>query len=479
MKADKIVDVQWLQGRYSSGTHTDSASLQKNLLTTPELYKTMAYAYGDKYFLGNITTGAGNIASKTEALGNVEYAWALMGDLTRPIPISANQGTVVDSGAGFVPFTVLLPEDYFFEGCVVKFQDSNIQARVTGIPVAVGTDFLYTFVIVASDPSVFVPASDLRAGKLITHFYTAYEEGSTGGGAFSAYPMMLKNQLTILRQSRSITGSASTDVMQLICTKASGAKTMLWTPYAQYMDNLEWERQLEYYRMYGQYNRLPNGESANKGANGRPVHIGNGLVNQIARANKMLVSPGGPTLDQMYDFMLQLQLASPDAENTQFVMSTGALGMKNFNNTVLAGAKAYQQIDTTFTTKHGMGLKFNNQNYRTLQGILGTTLTVVHNPIQDDRTKHTAIDPISGLPKESGSMYIFQNGKFGGESNISLVHKKDRAYKAWTVAGSTSPDGTMANGMRASDVDGYSTHVIAEQGIKVVNPLACGAIIYN
>jgi len=410
----------------------------------------------------------------------VEYTWPLMGDLTKPIPISLNStSNPVDSGAGFVPFTVLLPEDYFFEGCILKFQDSDVQARVKGIPVAYGTDFLYTLEIVASDPTVYVPAEDLKPGKLLTHLYTAFEEGSTGGGSFTAYPMMLKNQLTILRQSRSITGSADTDVMQLVLTKESGAKSMMWTPYAQYCDNLEWERQLEYYRMYGKYNRLPNGESANRGANGRPVHIGNGLVNQIARANKMLVGPGGPTLDQLYDFMLQLQLASPDAENSQFIMSTGALGMKNFNNTVLAGANKYQQIDTTFTTKHGLGLKFNNQNYRTLQGVLGTTLTVVHNPIQDDRTKHTAIDPISGLPKESGSMYFMQNGKFGGQNNISMVAKKDRAFLSWTVAGSSGPNGQMANGMRASNVDGYSTHVLAEQGIKVTNPLACGAILYK
>ena len=478
----QINHLQWHKGKLGQGNFTDSNNLANALMTEPELYRTLAYAFGDKYYLQYLTAGSGRVAEKYKPLGNNEFMWPMMGDLIKPIAIT---GAPVGTGVGGTSFTVPMAEKYYFEGCVVHFGNEHIQARMEGEAVHVGTDWVHTFRLVTDDITLFVPADQLRVGNLVAFLYTAFEEGSKGGGSFEAYPHWFKNQMTTMRMSYGMTGEAATDVMILEMGAQGGEKSYLWMYASDYQKMLIWQQQVEYYRWYGSYNKTANGDVNLPGANGRPVNVGDGVLNQIADTNKWNYS--SLTTNLMLDFLTDLLVASKDAENKKLMLFTGVQGIRNFQNAINAEYGNQVTIqDTTFVSKNGMNLSFNNQNWKTYHGILNTEITVVHNPMYDDRTKHPRLDPNTNLPAESSRLTFLDFSDYGGEANISLVTKgtegNNRAMRMWYTAGAEDPfngggDSGASKVMRSSSLDGFECHYLSQQGIKVTNPLSCGELI--
>jgi hypothetical protein len=187
----------------------------------------------------------------------------------------------------------------------------------------------------------------------------------------------------------------------------------------------------------------------------------------------------------MLDFLTDLLVASKEAENKKLMLFTGVQGIRNFQNAVNAEYGNQVTIqDTTFVSKNGMDMTFSNQNWKTYKGILNTEITVVHNPLFDDRTKHTRLDPNTNLPLESARMTFLDFSDYGGEANISLVTKgtegNNRAMRMWYTAGAESPmgdDSGASKVMRSSSLDGFECHYLSQQGIKVTNPLSCGELV--
>lgn len=476
----RINHLQWHKGKLNQGNFTDSNNLANALMTEPELYRTLAYAFGDKYYLQYLTAGSGRVAEKFKALGNNEYMWPMMGDLVKPIAIT---GAAVGNGLGGQTFTVPMAEKYFFEGCVVHFGDEHIQARMEGDSVQVGNDWIHTFRLVTDDPTLFVPAEQLTVGTLVAHLYTAYEEGSRGGGSFEAYPHWFKNQMTTMRMSYGMTGEAATDIMILEMGAEGGEKSYLWMYASDYQKMLQWQQMVEYYRWYGTYNKTANGDINLPGANGRPVTVGDGVLNQIADTNRWNYNV--LTADLMLDFLTDLLVASKEAENKKLVLFTGVQGIRNFQNAILREYNSYDIVDTTFVSKNGMEMTFNNQSWKTYKGILNTEITVAHLPLFDDRTKHTRLDPNTNLPLESSRMVFMDFSDYAGEPNVSLVTKgsegNNRAMRMWYTAGAEDPYGSSDSGakkvMRSSSLDGFECHYLSQQGIKVTNPLSCGELV--
>jgi hypothetical protein len=473
----KINSLQWKQAKLSDGTFTDSNNLATALMTQPEIYNTLAYAFGDKYYLQYLTAGSGRVAEKYKALGNVEFMHPLMGDLMKPIAISAaGAGTGLGGGV----FTLELAEKYFFEGCVVKFIDGT-QARVQNEGTQSGTGFLYSFAIITANPADFVAATALAVGEPVVFLHTAYEEGSRGGGSFEAYPMWFQNQMTTMRQSWGMTGDAATDVMVLEMGAEGGKKSNLWMYASDYQKMMYWQRQTEYFRWYGRYNKSADGEISVQGNNGRPVRTGAGVLEQIADSNQRNYTT--LNADILLDFLTDLQLASKEAENKKLVMFTGAGGMRQFQTAINNEYANFTIVDTNFVHKSGGDMTFDNQSWTTYKGILGTELTVVHLPLFDDKSQHTELHPNTGLPLESYRMTFLDFSDYGGEANISMVTKgadgKNRAMEMWYTAGSTDPMGGgsgVKKVMRSSSFDGFECHYLSQQGIKVTNPLSCGEL---
>jgi hypothetical protein len=476
-----ISKLEWQKMRFDSSTMVDSNSLAQALMTKPEISNIVAYAMGDKYYLQYLTQGSGRVSNKYTKVGNVEYKWWLQGDLTHPVPITAAVSPSSNIGLNFSPFTITVGEPYFATGDVVKFR-SGTQARIQNDGAQYGSEWAYSCIIVGSDPTATVPSTDVAIGELVVFLYTAFEEGSEGGSSKRAFPMAFQNQLTTSRWSYAMTGSAATDVVTLYMKTDSGKEQRLWIPMEEFNQMKLWMQQSEYLRWYGIYNRTTKGEVMLPGKNGRPVLIGAGVLDQIANSHVRTYSVEGATEQMFRDFMIDIQIASKEAENKKILIFTGAGGMNVFDSAMKESRKAAQIVDTTFVSKTSSGLKFG-ENFTTYKGLLGTEITLVHLPLFDDKSKNPVLHPKTGLPYESYRMVWLDFSDYGGEPNISLITKgtdgMDRSALMWYTAGSMTPEGGdsgVKKVLRSHSRDGFECHFLSETGIKVTNPLSCGQL---
>jgi len=477
----KINDLQFKKMKYS-GEFTDSNHLSTALLTKPEISRTIAYAFGDKYHLSYLTQGSGRVSDKYKMVGNGEYMWSLMGQLTKAVAIVGDTSparATGEVGKNFTPFTIPLEDKYFAKGDKVKFGD-KLFARVQEEPRQVGRSYVYTMQLITHDPNDFIPASLLQPGRSIGWAGTAFEEGSKGGSSKNATPMWFRNQMNTSRMSWGMTGGARTDVMALeFKNGSSGQKSALWLYEEEYQQMMHWNRIAEIDRWYSRYNKAGNGTVNLPGENGRPVLQGAGLIQQLEGTNYREYST--LTEDFLRQFLTDLQLQAKDAENSHFMLFTGSEGMNQFDQALKTARIAYQLVDTHFVSKHGKELAFGN-NFKSYKGLLGSTFTVVYNPLFDDASLHTEIDPTTNLPYESGRMVFLDLSDYDGEANISLCAKGadgvDRSMVHWCTEGSTTYQGADAQKrMRSNDFDGFECHYLSETSLKVINPLSCGQMV--
>ncbi|MDW8335284.1 MAG: hypothetical protein RMM53_13810, partial [Bacteroidia bacterium] len=321
-----------------------------------------------------------------------------------------------------------MEEKWFGLGDLLKFP-SGIIARVTEEPYENGASVLYTLQIIDSDPAIFVPYEDLLPGNRLSCIGNAFEEYSEGGHSKEVGHMMMRNIFTISRHEISITGSAATEMMALEVKTQSGKTHQYWIYEKAYQNMKRWEAENEYLAWYGRFNQLPDGTFKAQGKNGRPVKVGAGLLQQIEGANTYQYR----RLDFNYlqEFMANLQYQQRDAENSKIVLMTGRGGLMEFDRACkeVMGANLVTEPGT-FLHRNGKNLSFGNY-FRNVRGILGTEVTVVYNPMFDNKDLHTQIDPETGLPTESFRMVCLDFSDYDGEAGIELITKAGDGINRW------------------------------------------------
>jgi hypothetical protein len=462
---------------------TDMNSLAWMMQLKPEMNKLIVHAFRDKFALQYLLAGSGRISSP-KAISHEEYQWYLMGKLDRAVAISGEcvPDPAAQLGVNGSEFTLPLEERWFGLGDLIKFP-SNIIARVTEEPYDNGGSTWYTFQIIDSDPNVYIPYEDALPGVRLACIGNAFEEYSEGGHSKEVGYMKMKNIFTISRHELSITGSAATEMMALEVKTESGATHQFWIYEKAYQNMKRWEAENEYLAWYGRYNQLPDGTFLAQGKNGRPVKTGAGLLQQIEGANTYEYR----RLDFNYlqEFMANLQYNQRDAENSKLVMMTGMGGLKEFDRACKEALGANLVMEPgTFLHRNGTKLGYGNY-FRNVKGILGTEVTVMYNPMFDNKDLHTKIDPETGLPTESFRMVCLDFSDYDGQAGIELMTKAgdgaSRWKQIWATAGGTLPTGPFKQSgnqfIRSHARDGYSIHFLTERSIKVTNPLACGQLV--
>lgn len=481
-----INGLEWRKMTFNSQTMVDSNQLAQALMTRPELSNVVSNAIGDKFYLQYLTQGSGRtvkgeVSNKFKYLGNAQYRWWLYGDLTHPVAITAPCNVSSNIGYAGSTFEITIGEPYYGEGDVISLK-SGAQVRISDNGRSNAADTVYTCRLVTNNPADTVPAGDLAVGAMTVFMYTAFEEGSEGGSSKRAFPMGFENQLTTCRQTYAITGSAATDVMTLTLKTDSGQTSSLWMNYEEFIQMKLWMQEAEYLRWYGKYNRTAQGEVMLPGKNGRPVLIGAGVLDQLSASHRRAYSIETANEDLYRDFLIDIQIASKDAENKKVFCFTGMGGWNTFHKAMNEARKGAQIVDTTFISKTSLGLKFG-ENFVTYKGLAGTELTIVYCPIFDDRNKHPYLHPQTGLPFESYRMVFLDFSDYDGESNIQMVTKgkdgQDRSMVMWYTAGGATPsagDSGVSKLIRSHGRDTFECYKLSETGIMIKNPLTCGEL---
>lgn len=487
-----MLKTQFLNVKFGDATFADSNFLAAWQLKKPEIADTIVRALNTNAkgeiegwgLLQALTQGSGRMASEKDyqKLSSNEYTWFLDSvHHKRAIPIAGP--ATPHGGINFQEFIVPMQERYYILGDVVVFADQT-QARVNKEPYYQGGHWCYTLQIMGGDPQLRVAEWALREGQEVGMGYTAFEEGSEGGGMKSSTYMGFRNQMNVFRKSFSITGGAKTDRMVFKVPTKKGMQD-LWLYKAQYDLMRQWNDEMEAGFWMSRYNKDVDGQLIHRGESGRPLTTGSGVEEQISGINDIHCSE--LTEEILQYLLMDVQQKAGLSENKHLMFFGGNGFIKSFHNAMKKALGTFNNFTTDgsyFMSKlSGNKLSFGYQ-FTTYEGLLGTKFTTVHHPFFDDRERWTATDPETGWTQKSFEGYLLDFSDYEGQPNIKMYCKgvdgEDRRMKQWYVAGSTKIDyGSESSGtlQGANGFDGGTFYMLSERMINIMNPLGCGRII--
>lgn len=443
-----------------------SNNLAENQLLFPQIASAITRQY-PQYSTSYFVDGTGRFA-KEDTIGNNKFQWFVLGRSNRPSTLT---GTNTGNGLALTQFSVELEENYLNPNDCVKFADGNKAVVMTEPTVGASGGYLYQFKLLTADPLAFVSAAALAAGTIVGKFSTLFGEGSKTGYENHIFPDLYTNYLGIQRKSRSITGSAMTDITWI---ESGGSKLWYFTDEMLCRQDFMWENEMDDW--YADSTMDANGVCQVL-QNGVPLVKGDGILKQISAANKDTYG-GILTEKRISDFIAQLGL-NTGMKNSHWLVYTGTAGkiafteaMKNFvmpagNLIYNADTGKEMAIGADFTTYYAYGHK----------------ITLVHNPIFDDPNLHGSnIDPISGRPKESFRMVFLnfgqtKDGSHNIERKVKGAGKVNRGMITKYITGMVNPfdqDAVLA----ANGDDGFEVQMLRDAGIIVRNTLCCGELSF-
>jgi hypothetical protein len=469
--------LQLYKTKWHSGL-TQQNHLSRAFLTEPQTISTIVhriFGMQGQNPLQYLTSGMG----RSTELGNREYDWMLQGDDEKAIRIIENLETSSTPGKYRQSFLVLLEEKWFANQDVVAFDDRNYRARVMEDPYFNGKGWVYRLKLTGADETAFVDPIQLQPGMQLSKEYATVPEFSTGGNTTFSTPFKMRNHLTTLRKSYTVTRSAATDVLVISLADPNDPKktSQLWTKFAEWEAMAQWYREVEASMWYSEFSTNATGTTDMIGDNGLPVYEGAGIREQIAPANKRYYTE--LTENIIRDFLIDLSYNVTPESDRHFVAFTGEYGFAEFDKAMRASVNQYTLVDSTFVSGKGQELTLGGQ-FKTYEGLNGTKITLKHLPLYDNAIRNRQLHWKTGRPIESYRFTVLDFGTQGGESNIQKVYKKDSDMIMWHEAGSIDPYGNPAKSigtMRSSNIDGYSVHMLSECGVMVKNPMSCGELI--
>lgn len=444
----------------------------------------LSYVFGTKdagysTSLDMLTGGLGNTMTIQEEV----YEWGVMIDQDRAVTIRDakwNGAEITDEstpGLGLTPITLWLEDAWFGPGATIELDDKT-QLRIQDAPYMDGNLAVYTAFMSNGNPAAYVDPEMLKAGHQVNRLASAYEEYSEEADILNYNThFKMRNHLTTMRLSYDITGSAYSTVMAVaLKDPKTGQTSYLWSTYQEWVAMREWYKRMERGLVYNVNNVNKDGSCNLKGKNGRPAYIGAGLLEQIAPSNRRYYTR--LTAELLEDFLFDLSYNVLGTNERKFVALTGEMGMREFDRILKEKVANLQLMDTVFVTGSGDSLTFGGQ-FKTYKMSNGIELTLKYFPLYDNTVYNRQLHPVTLKPLESYRMTFLDLGRRDGQANVVKVVRKDREFVNWCTAGSVTPAGYAHSNtdVRSNAKDGYSVHFLAECGIMLRDPRACGELI--
>ena len=485
-------NLQLYKGKWFSDL-VDENMLSNAMLVKPhEISTIVSYVFGTKddgysSSLDMITGGLGNVMT----IDQRSYEWSVMIDADRAVTIRSAkwQGTeitaatadTVMAGIGNTPILLAVEDKWFGPGAIIELDDKEFQLRVSGTPYQDGNEWVYTCFVADGMSTSYIPNDLLLPGKQVSRLASAYEEGSEEADILNySTHFKMRNNLTTMRLSYDITGSAYSTVLAIALKDPKTGKTSyLWSDFQEWKAMREWMKRCERALVYNKSSINANGTTDLAGSNGRPVYIGAGLLQQIAPSNRRYYTELSAEL--LEDFLFDLSYNILGSSERKFVALTGEMGMREFDKVLKAKANTMTLTDTVFVSGSGQALTLGGQfiSYNMTNGI---SLTLKHMPLYDDTTHNRKRHPLSGKPLESYRFTFLDVSRRDGEANIVKVVRKGREFVQWYTGGAVAPGagyGKSISTLRSNAKDGYAVHFLGEMGIMVRDPRACGELILD
>jgi hypothetical protein len=461
---------------------TELNHLGESLKAKPTVFnEVMDQIFSAKVYAENPLT---NLLMKTtggkKEIGGTEWEWTMKGANKKPGVVMKNPNPVATSyGTYNMPYKLALDTNDYKPGDVLSPATANkiYQSRIISTPVAQGDSWIYTLQVVTNDSQLGVPVAYFTPNSQWIKLYSTYEEGAVQSGSVQfSDGLSFRNRLSKFRKSYQITDYAAEEVLAVVLKSSNGKMNKSWFNYAEVEFWTQWYRELEVACWYNRKSDKIDGST------GRPVRTFPGIQEQLEDSHTHKYSTLSAKL--LEEFLMDIFYSRVSPGKGRHIQAwTGEYGMLEFNRVVedwINGNGFLKNIEVT-TNKtsseyHTNALSAGHQ-YTEFKMANGSTLTLNHNPLYDDRSLNTEIDPITGYPVESMRFtFLDLAGQSSGKSNIQMVCKKD-AYKFWYVDGGVGHLGPAVNKAASHAGEYYEMHVSDHRGIHIEDISKCGELI--
>lgn len=417
-----------------------------------------------------------------KTISSMEWEWQLKGAYTKPLVVIENVLPTTETTPGQFKstFKIKLDENWYVAGDVISPGTSGqkYQCRIMEEPQRHGNGWIYLVRLVSDDAQAFVPTTYLQPGQQWAKLYSTYEEGAVQDGSTQySMPLSLRDSMGKFRKKFKVTDYANEEVLAVKIQDTKGKYHNTWMKYAEVEYWQEWYRELE--KAYW-YNRKAKSV---EGSTGRSVDSFSGIQEKLEDSHLHYYSELTATLIEEYLMDIFYSRVKPGS-GRKIKVFTGEFGMILFHRAmndilekrgwVIANENfnPIQKADSdVHSNAYSVGYQFVKYKMHN-----GAELELVHNPVYDDRSINFEIDPVTGYPVESMRFTFLDFSGESGESNISLMTKKD-GYKFGYVSGLVSPYGPAKGGMMSHSGEYYSMHVSKVCGVHIEDITKCGELI--
>lgn len=430
-----------------------------------------------------------------------EYYWDVIGSSRRNIPLVEardENGQVVTGehanvGAGYAPFYLVFPEDWFADGEILWGNlNEAYPLRVLGEARFEGTNAVYKVEVFGTN-SKGVPAERLLAGERFSIGYAPVERSfsrKVGDIRFSS-PVSMRNEWSTIRIHHKVGGSMLNKKLAVgipITKETEGGKlvkdtTNMWMHYVDYELELQFSEAKNNVLAWGVSNRNSNGEYLNFGKSGEAIKTGAGLFEQMEVANTMYYNHF--SLKLIEDALYELSASKLDFNDRYFVIKTGERGAIQFHKEVLKTVSGWTQfvldnnsigvVQKTQSRLHENALSagFQFVEYKAPNGV---RVKIDVDPFYDDPVRNKILHPEGGVAYSYryDIMYI---GTMDQPNIFKCAIKGQTEFRGYEWGLRNPFTGQMGNPYMSHDEDSATFHRMATLGICVLDPTRTMSII--
>lgn len=438
-----------------------------------------------------------------------EYTWDVIGSNRRNIPLLEardENGTVISIdtttpgdedtmvGANTVPFYLVFKEDWFADQETIFGNDRNYQFKILGDPRFEGTNAVYK-VEMFGDQGLGCPKKRLQAGEKfsIIAYFNEFELSRKGGDIRFAAPVQMRNEWSSIRIQHKVPGSMlgkklAVGIPVVKGTTESGKlqhdTINMWMHYVDYELQVQFEDYMNNALMYGKSTRGANGEYLTIGKSGNVVKTGDGLLEQLERANTQYYNDF--SLKLIEDILYNLSSAKLDFSERTFLLKTGERGAAQFHKAILNQVSGWQafavnaqnpatiQKVSSQLHQNALSAGFQFVQYMAPNGIV---IKVDVDPWYDDPINNKEIDPQGGL--KSSYRYDFFYVGTADAPNIFKCAVEGQSEITGYQWGMRNPfTGQLGNPYMSFDEDSAVIHKMSGKfGVCVLDPTKTFSLI--
>ncbi len=489
--AQKINKLQVRQAKFDSTRMTDLNHWSKNLALKPTVFEAPQRAlFSSK--TNNLNLSKGNILESIFGLGKTKYiddltwSWKMKVGGDRPMTIVENKTPGTTPGKYRQDIVVVVDADLgaIGEQWSPGSSDKSQVLTITKKRKDSARGFEYTFKTYTENADHYIRPEYIKPGAKWTRLYAMRGEAAESGGHTEKMGNVeYKNNLVKLRKEFKVTDFASQAVLDIAYMDDEGKVHKSWMDQQEAEYHMAMNKECAIHAMYSRIGDQPLTDPDS----GYAINPGAGIQQQIEFGGNVerYQTMSAELIEAFFDKIVYSRISPGDLG--EVVGYSGHYGMKEFSKALdkWSDGKSIVRESQTFIGKDANGVHKNSlqagYQYTLYNLPNGGTFKLIHNPLNDDRSLHRDIDPITGYPLESQRITILDVTGGNGESinkkdNICLV-RKNKVYGTTIVEGRVGPGGQTTGNRAKHAGDFYRVDISDSIGVQITDPTVTGELI--